>query len=78
MSISRGDVLAGARKLMRTFASAPEPRRQARLLSRELAQSHDWTPSQVDQITAFNVWLDGLPPVGELRLGCESLLSKLS
>jgi hypothetical protein len=77
MLISRGEVLAAARKLLRTFASAPEPRRQAQSIYSELAHGDGWTPGEREAIDALGAWLHGLPQLGELKLRCEQLLTAL-
>lgn len=77
MSVDRVEALATARKLLRTFDSAPEPRRQARSIYGELSRSDGWSERQHDEIEAFGAWLLGRPPILELRPRCEQLLAKL-
>ena len=77
MLISRGEVLATARKLLRTFASAPEPRRQAQSIYSELVHGDGWTPREREAIEARGAWLQGLPRLAELKLRCEQVLTAL-
>lgn len=69
------DSLAAARKLVRTFASAPDPRRQARLILETLRQAEGWPPALEDRIAGFSVWLATYPPVGELRARSADLVA---
>jgi hypothetical protein len=77
MPISRGEALAAGKKLLRTFDSAPEPRRQARALYAELTRAAGWTGGERRQIEAFGEWLISLPSVSELKPRCGELLAQL-
>lgn len=77
MSISRVDALAAARKLLRTFASAPDPKQRSRAICAELMRASDWTHTQRAAIEELSAWLRGYPPSAELRLRCERLLARL-
>jgi len=77
MSFTRGEALAAARKLLRTFASAPEPRRQARAIHSELAHAAGWSAAEKAQIDALGAWLQTHPSVSELRSRCEGVLAKV-
>jgi nitrous oxide reductase accessory protein NosL len=77
MSIGRSHTLSTARKLLRTLDSAPDPRRQARLIHSELAHGGDWTRPQREVVDAFGAWLLDLPPIADLRPRCERVLAKL-
>ena len=77
MPISRGEALAAGKKLLRTFDSAPEPRRQARALYAELARAAGWTTAETRHIEAFGEWLVTLPSVSELKPRCGALLAQL-
>jgi hypothetical protein len=78
MSISRGEVLASARRLLRTFASAPDPKRQARSIYSELAHGTGWSAAEKARIDALGAWLQGAPALGELRPRCEQILAALA
>lgn len=78
LSISKAEALASARKLVRTFGSAPDPRRHARTLLGLLTKAHGWSAGQVEQMQALDAWLDSHPPIGELRPRCDQALAKLS
>ena len=78
MTISRREALAAARKLLRTFASAPEPHRQARLIYSQLSHAEGLTAMERDQIEAFGAWLQERPRISELKPTCERLLAKLA
>jgi hypothetical protein len=77
LSFSRSHVLAAARKLLRTFASAPDPRRQAQSIYSELAHADSWTQREGEVIAALGAWLQSLPRVDELRPRCEQVLTTL-
>jgi hypothetical protein len=77
MFISRGEALASAKKLVRTFASAPDPRRQARSIHSELAHWDGWTGPEREQIDTLGAWLADDPSLAELRPRCERLLANL-
>jgi hypothetical protein len=77
MFVSRGEALASARKLVRTFASAPDPRRQARSIHSELTHWDGWAGPEREQIDALGAWLADDPNLTELRPRCEQLLARL-
>ena len=77
MSASRTEALAIGKKLLRTFDSAPEPRRQARAICSELARATGWSEGEQRQIEAFDAWLISLPSVSELKLRCAQVLANL-
>ncbi len=72
---TKADLLTAARKLVRTFASAPDPRRQARLIHATLLQGAPWPQGLQARLAAFADWLERFPPVGELRARCADLVS---
>jgi hypothetical protein len=77
MSVSGAAALAAARRLLRTFASAPDPRRQARMIYSELASGEGWTRAQRREIDALGVWLGDDPAIGDLKPRCAGLLARL-
>jgi hypothetical protein len=77
MSVSGAAALAAARRLLRTFASAPDPRRQARLIYSELASAEGWTTAQRAEIDALGAWLLGTPSIRDLKLRCAQVLAAL-
>jgi hypothetical protein len=74
---TRAEALVKARRLLRGYASSPDPRRQVQQLYGALVHGEGWTSSQEDQIIAFGAWLQATPNLGELKPRCEALLSKL-
>lgn len=78
MSASRSEALMAARKRLRTFGSAPDPKKQARELYSELVRADGWTPRECAAIETFGGWLGDYPAVSELRLRCEQLLATLA
>ncbi|MBI1198951.1 MAG: hypothetical protein GC203_13905 [Phenylobacterium sp.] len=77
MSASRNEALSAARKLLRTFGSAPEPRRQARAIYAELTHAAGWTEGERRAIDAFGAWLLAQPSTLELKPRCADLLATL-
>jgi hypothetical protein len=71
------ECLATARKLVRTFASAPDPRRQARLIHAALLQGEPWEPAVQERVVGFGRWLESSPPVSELRGRCTALIARI-
>lgn len=78
MSIGKAEALASARKLVRTFGSAPDPRRHARTVLGLLTKVHGWTADQAQHVRELEAWLDSHPPIGQLRGYCDQLLAKLT
>jgi hypothetical protein len=74
---SRVEALTTARRLMRGFSSAPDPRRQIQQIHNALVHGEDWAPQQKALILAFGTWLGGRPGLGELRPRSEALLAEL-
>lgn len=77
MSLGRNGALAVARQLLRTLASAPEPRRHARMIYSELSAVEDWTPVERNAIDALGAWLQGQPPIRELKPRCAEVVAGL-
>ena len=73
----RAEALVTARRLLRGYASAPDPRRQIQQLYSALVHGEGWTTGQETQILAFGTWLQTHPGLGELKPRCEALLGKL-
>ena len=76
MTVSRGEALATARKLLRTFDSAPEPQKQARSIYSQLAHVDDLTAPERTQVDSFGAWLQGRPSQSELKPACARLLAR--
>jgi hypothetical protein len=77
MSLSRIGALAASRQLLRTFASAPEPRRQARMIYSELAAVEGWTTAEQKEIDALGAWLHSVPSIRDLKPRCAKVVAKL-
>lgn len=72
-----GEALTSARRLLRGYASAPEPRRQVQQIYSALVHAEGWNPVQEALILDFGAWLQGHPGLGELKSRAEGLLAKL-
>lgn len=77
MSGSRQQALAEARKLVRTFGSAPDPRRRAQAVLSELKRVDGWTSAGLSDIAAVDAWLQSAPSVTALEPRLRALLEKL-
>lgn len=77
MSGSRHEAITAAKRLLRTLASAPDPRGRARAFHAELAASDNWTIAELEMIGGLGDWLHGNPPLEALRGRCGELLAKL-
>ncbi len=74
---TRVEGLTTARRLLRGYASAPDPRRQIQQLYGALVHAEGWSASSEALILAFGAWLQGHPALGELKPRAEALLAKL-
>jgi len=74
---TRAEALVTARRLLRGYASAPDPRRQAQQLHSALLHGAGWSSEHAADIVAFGAWLQSHPSLGELKPRCEALLGKL-
>jgi hypothetical protein len=74
---TRAEALVTARRLVRGYASAPDPRRQVQQVHTALIHGETWSSSQETDILAFGVWLQTHPSLGELKPRCEALVSRL-
>jgi hypothetical protein len=75
---TRQEAIAAARRLVRGFASAPEPRRQAQQIYGVLVHAEGWSPSQEALILELGAWMQGHPNLGDLKPRCEAVLGKLA
>lgn len=75
---TRSEGLATARRLLRGYAGAPDPRRQIQQLYGALVHAEGWSGAQEALILAFGAWLQEHPPLGELKPRTEALLAKLA
>lgn len=78
MSFHRDEAITAARKLLRTFASAPEPRRQARAMHSALAGAEGWSLAERETIDSLGAWLAETPAEAALRPRCEEVLLGLA
>ncbi len=78
MTVSRGEALAAAKKLLRTFDSAPEPTRQARSIYSELSHAEGLSAQERSEVEALGAWLLERPRLSELKPRCAQLLAKLA
>lgn len=77
MATSHHEALAKARKLIRSFQSAPDPRRRARDVLSELSRAEGWDPRARREIAAVEAWLQSLPSEPELGGRLKALLVRL-
>ncbi len=77
MSGSRQQALVAARKLVRTFASAPDAKRRAQTVLSELKRAEGWSAADQREIDAADAWLRGGPSVSGLEAGLRGLLARL-
>lgn len=77
-STSRSEALGAARRLMRGFAGAPDPRRHAQQLYGVLVHAEGWSKAEQGLIVALGTWLSQRPNVGELKPRCEAALGQLA
>ncbi|HEY2660668.1 MAG TPA: hypothetical protein VGI79_13165 [Caulobacteraceae bacterium] len=77
MSLSRGEALTAAKKLLRTFDSAPDPQGRARQIYSELCRAEGMTNGEHNAVEAFGAWLDERPRPSELKPRCQGLLLRL-
>ena len=74
---TRAEALVTARRLLRGYASAPDPRRQVQQIFSTLVHGEGWVARQQAEILTFGSWLQDHPNLGELKGRTEVLLSKL-
>ena len=74
---TRAEALVTARRLLRGYASAPDPRRQIQQIYSALVHAEGWVSRDEAEILAFGAWLQGHPNLGELKTRSEALLGKL-
>lgn len=77
MSGSRRQALVDARKLVRTFDSAPDARRRAQSVMAELRRADGWSAGDQTAIEAADAWLRTSPALSELQARLRSLLTAL-
>jgi hypothetical protein len=78
MSGSRQQALVDARKLVRTFASAPDARRRAQAVMSELRHADGWNATAQRDIDAVDAWLRTSPSVSALEPRLRELLDRLA
>lgn len=78
MWVSCDEAIAGAKRRLRTFASAPDPHRHARALQAGLAAAEDWPAADREVIVALGAWLRDNPPSDALRDRCAAALAVLT
>jgi hypothetical protein len=73
----RNEALAAARKLVRGFAGAPDPRKHAHRIFSELSHAEGWTAQEQALVAELGAWLQDRPNLGELKARCEATLARL-
>lgn len=74
---TRQEAITKARRLVRGFAGAPDPRRHAQQVYSALVHAEGWAAAHEALILDLGAWLQGHPSLGELKPRCEALLGKL-
>lgn len=69
--------LLDARKLVRTFASAPDPRRRAQEVLSVLKRADGWAPDAMAELAATDDWLRDHPSVLVLADRLRTMITKL-
>ena len=77
MSGSYQQALVDARKLVRTFASAPDARRRAHAVISGLKRAEGWSVPARNAIAAADAWLATSPPTSGLEVRIRDLLARL-
>ena len=77
MTNSPDQALLDARKLVRSFRSAPDPRHRAQEIVSELRRADGWSAKAQDEIATTEAWLTALPATLELEGRLRVLLSRL-
>ncbi len=72
---SRSEHIANARKLTRTFASAPDQRRRALDIVQELARVPGLSSGERTALLNIQTWISERPPPGQLKARCEALIA---
>jgi hypothetical protein len=70
--------LAETRKLLRTFGSAPDPRRRAQEILSKLKRADGLPPAALKEIAVVDAWLANSPSVVALEPRLRALLSRLA
>ncbi|HEX7947499.1 MAG TPA: hypothetical protein VF495_22735 [Phenylobacterium sp.] len=78
VATSREEALFAARKLLRGFSGAPDPRKHARRLFGELTRAAGWTPAEEAEIIALGIWLQRRPAQEMLKAHCAIVLERLA
>ncbi len=76
MMDSRTECLAKARKLLRTFASAPDPHRRAHEIFHELARIRGLAQVERAEIVTLGDWLAEKPSSSQLKARCEAAMAR--
>ena len=78
MSDDYRPALTSARKLVRTFGSAPDPRRRAQEVLSELKRDANWSVAAQHEIAALESWLRSVPSVDALAPRLRAVLTRLA
>lgn len=78
MSASRQHALSEARKLVRTWASAPDAKRRAQAVLSELKRAEGWSADAQREIDATDNWLREGASVSALEARLRALLTRLA
>lgn len=75
--MSREEALYSARKLLRGFAAAPDPRQHAQRLYGDLSRAVGWSAREEAEISALGAWLQTRPAHVALKPRCAAVLAQL-
>ncbi len=75
--MTRAESLTTARKLLRTFESAPDARRRAQEFFQALSRCPALSPAEQIQIVALGQWLADKPSTAELKARCDEVMARL-
>lgn len=75
VSGTRSEGVASARRLLRTFASAPDARRRAHEIFQALARIDGLTQAERAAVAELGAWLAQKPSSTQLKPRCETLLA---
>jgi hypothetical protein len=78
MTGPRLEALAEARKLVRTFGSAPDARRRAQAIMSELKRADGWTAAARQEIDATDAWIRAGVSASALEPRLRALLARLA
>jgi hypothetical protein len=74
--MNRDEALRTARKMLRGFSGAPDPRKHANRLFTTLVHAHGWSETEGAAIIELGDWLQTRPDHASLRTRCSFVLAQ--